>query len=63
MKHGKDFYIDDDVTIKCSDTAIFGDHVAIDKGFYCTTQLEVGDYVHISSYCTVIGGKEASFKM
>ena len=63
MKTGIDFYIDQDVVIKQKDTAIFGNHVAIDKGFYCTTQIDVGDYVHISPYCTVIGGVDAAFKM
>ena len=63
MKHGIDFYINDDVVIKRNETAIFGNHVAIDKGFYCTTQINVGDYVHISPYCTVIGGKDGMFIM
>lgn len=63
MKHGIDFYLNDDVVIKRSDTATFGSHVAIDKGFYCTTQIDVGDYVHISPYCTVIGGKDGHFIM
>ena len=63
MKHGIDFYINDDVTIKVKDSASFGKHVAIDKGFYCTTKLEVGDYVHIAPYCTVIGGKDGKFIM
>jgi acetyltransferase-like isoleucine patch superfamily enzyme len=63
MKTGFDFYINEDVVIKQKDTAIFGNHVAIDKGFYCTTEIIVGDYVHISPYCTVIGGKNGKFHM
>lgn len=47
-----------------SPTAVFtrphlcrvGDHVAIDHGFYCTTAITVGDYVHLGPYVTVIGG-------
>lgn len=39
-----------------------GDHTAIDKGFYCTTQLKIGSYVHISPYVTIIGGKDAYFE-
>lgn len=62
MKTGIDFYMNKDVTIKSNDV-IIGDHVAIDKGFYCTTQLEIGDYVHISAYVTVTGGKEAKLIM
>lgn len=36
-----------------------GNHVALDFGFSCTTQLEVGDYVHISPHVSVVGGKNA----
>lgn len=43
--------------IKRPELVTIGNRVAIDSGFYCTTQLEVGDYVHISPYVTVIGGK------
>ena len=63
MNHGDDFYIHEDVVIKRKTQASFGSHVAIDKGFYCTTQITVGDYVHISPYCTVIGGKDGVFIM
>lgn len=63
MKKGIDVIIDSDIVIKQNDTAVVGNHVAIDKGFYCTTQLIVGDYVHISPYCTVVGGKYGKFIM
>lgn len=63
MKKGIDFFIDKDVYIKHKDKATFGNHVAIDKGFYCTTQLEIGDYVHLAPYTVIIGGKEAKLKM
>ena len=33
MRNGFDFYMNEDVVIKQKDTAIFGNHVAIDKGF------------------------------
>jgi acetyltransferase-like isoleucine patch superfamily enzyme len=36
--------------------------VAIDKGFYCTTNATIGDYVHIGPYVTIIGGKEGNFR-
>lgn len=45
----------DDVVIKDKKLKL-GNNIAIDKGFYCTTRLEVGDYVHISPYVTCIGG-------
>ena len=53
----------EDVFIKNLETAHFGNHVAIDKGFYCTTQIKIGDYVHIAPYTIVIGGNEASLIM
>lgn len=57
--------IGDDVYI--SPTAIFtrqhlvsiGSHVAIDHGVYITTQAEIGDYIHLSPYITVIGGAKS----
>lgn len=52
-----DNYIHDDVEIKHAYTT--GDHTAIDKGFYCTTQLIIGNYVHIGPYVTVIGGQSS----
>jgi len=38
----------------------FGNHIAIDYGFYCTTRLTVGDYVHVSSHVAIIGGAMTS---
>ena len=61
LNHGIDFYIHDDFHISAAPTAVFGDHVAIDKGFYCTTQLEVGDYVHVGPYVAIIGSKKSKF--
>ena len=56
----KDIIIDSDVVFKCSPN-IIGSHIAIDKGFYCTTQITIGNYIHISPYVTCIGGKSGSF--
>jgi acetyltransferase-like isoleucine patch superfamily enzyme len=58
---GNDIIIDDDIVVK-QELLINGSHVAIDKGFYCTTNTTIGDYVHIGPYVTIIGGKEGSFK-
>ena len=58
---GHDVIIDDDIIVK-QELTITGSHVAIDKGFYCTTKASIGDYVHISPYVTIIGGKEGDFK-
>ena len=54
---GIDVIINDFTEIKRSELVKIGNHVAIDWGFYCTTGLEIGDYVHISPYVTCIGGE------
>lgn len=55
----KDLFINRDVEFKVEPT--LGDHVAIDKGVYCTVNATIGDYVHIGPYVTIIGGKKSSF--
>jgi acetyltransferase-like isoleucine patch superfamily enzyme len=42
---------------------MIGDHSSIDFGFYCTSCLSVGDYVHIGPHCSVIGGIVSSLTM
>ncbi len=61
MKTGTDVFLDSDIVIKQKDNCIIGDHIAVDKGFYCTTKLSLGNYIHIGPYVTIIGGKTASF--
>lgn len=56
MKLGKDVVIDPNTRFTRPGLVSIGDHVAIDWGFYCTTALTVGDYVHISPHVAVIGG-------
>lgn len=56
---GKDLFIHRDVEFKIEPTLC--DHIAIDKGVYCTVNVTIGDYVHISPYVTIIGGKKGSF--
>lgn len=58
MKTGIDVIINEWVMFKRPELIEIGNHVAIDWGFYCTTALEIGDYVHISPYVTCIGGKD-----
>lgn len=60
---GKDVRIADDVEIRRPHLVSMYDHIAIDKGFYCTTQLVIGSGIHIAPYVTVIGGAEALFIM
>lgn len=40
-----------------------GNHVAIDSGFYITTAANLGDYIHIAPYVSVIGGERGSLIM
>lgn len=61
MVLGNDVILDTDIVIKQNESTSIGNHVAIDKGFYCTTNLTIGDYVHIGPYVTIIGGKEGVF--
>ncbi len=58
MKLGKDVFMNDNVEITRPELASIGNHVAIDYGFYCTTKLVIGDYVHISPHVAVVGGKD-----
>ena len=55
----KDIFIHKDAEFKIN--PILGDHIAIDKGVYCTVNATIGDYTHISPYVTIIGGKTGEF--
>lgn len=57
MIKGNDVYISDSAEIRRPELCRIGNHVAIDSFFYCTTQLTIGDYVHVSPHVAVIGGK------
>lgn len=57
---GNDVIIDNDVIAK-QKLEVTGSHVAIDKGVYCSTNVFIGSYTHISPYVTIIGGKDSSF--
>jgi dTDP-4-amino-4,6-dideoxy-D-glucose acyltransferase len=60
---GQDVYLSANVEIRRPHLVSVGHHVAIDTGFYCTTQVEIGDYIHIAPYVTVIGGERALLRM
>jgi dTDP-4-amino-4,6-dideoxy-D-glucose acyltransferase len=60
---GEDVYISSNVELRRPQLAFIGKHVAIDSGFYCTTQLQTGDYIHISPQVTVIGGAKAKLTL
>jgi len=53
---GNDVFISGNVEIRRPHLVSIGNHVAIDTGFYLTTSANIGDYVHIAPYVTVIGG-------
>jgi acetyltransferase-like isoleucine patch superfamily enzyme len=57
----KDLVVNKDVFFKNKPKHI-GNHVSIDKGVYCTTEISIGDYVHISPYVTIIGGSLSYFE-
>lgn len=61
--YGKDIFISQNVEIKRPHLVNLGNHIAIDSGFYCTTQLEIADYVHIGPQVTVIGGASGLLKV
>ena len=58
---GTNVYISPSREIRRPQLVNIGNNVAIDSGFYCTTALSIGDYIHIGPYVTVIGGKEGRF--
>ena len=57
----KDLVISKNVEIKRPNLCTYGSPVAIDSFFYCTTGLDIGNYVHISPHVSCIGGKDAKF--
>jgi acetyltransferase-like isoleucine patch superfamily enzyme len=58
----KDLVVNKDVFFKNKPKNI-GNHISIDKGVYCTTEINIGDYVHISPYVTIIGGSSSYFEI
>ena len=61
MISGNDVYINKHTNIKRKHLVIMGNHIAIDYGFHCTTGMVLGDYVHISSHVSCIGGNDGRF--
>lgn len=56
----KDIIVNNDVFFKHEPYNI-GNHISIDKGVYCTVNISIGNYVHISPYVTIIGGSNSNF--
>lgn len=59
--NGEDILIDKDFVYKQS-LNILGSHVSIDKGAYFSTNVTIGEYVHIGPYVTIIGGRKGYFE-
>jgi len=62
-KCGEDVFISANVEIRRPQLVTVGEHVAIDTGFYLTTQAIIGDYIHIAPYVTIIGGAQGLVEM
>ena len=60
---GQEVFISANVEIRRPHLVSVGSHVAIDSGFYCTVAAEIGDYVHIGPYVTVVGGADGLLRM
>ncbi len=62
-KIGHNSFISRNVEIRRPHLVEIGNNVAIDTGFYLTTGAEIGDYIHIAPYITVIGGQSVKLIM
>lgn len=62
-KHGSDVFISGRAEIKRPHLVEIGNHIAIDSGFYCTTAVKMGSYIHIAPQVVVIGGKTGLLQM
>ena len=62
-KVGDDVLIDEDCRIVYPELVEIGSHVALDGFSYISTQVKLGDYIHIARCVTIIGGKLASLTM
>lgn len=61
LKHlGKNVIIGKTVRIRYPELVSIGDNCIIDDFTYISTQLKIGNYVHISSGCKIIGGRNSN---
>jgi galactoside O-acetyltransferase len=56
---GSDVYINETAIIKRPNLCDIGSHTAIDNGVTISTELIMGDYIHIAPYVVVIGGADS----
>ena len=59
MKQGIDVRISPQAILTHPKLVTIGDHVAIDHFVVISTALEMGDYIHIAPFCSIIGGKHS----
>lgn len=62
MITGIDVFISPLANITRPQLVIIGDCVAIDPFVHCTTQLIIGNHVHISPHVSIIGGENGIFQ-
>lgn len=60
---GEDVRISHLAVLRRPELVALGNHVSIDEFFVCSTALEIGDHVHISTHVSVIGGAQGLLKM
>lgn len=58
-KQGEDVFINEHCIIKRPHLCEIGSHNAIDNGVTISTQLIMGDYIHIAPFVVVIGGEKS----
>lgn len=60
---GEDVRIDDMCRITRPNLVELGNHIAIDMCVYASTQMVLGDYIHIAPHVSIIGGAESKLVM
>ena len=56
---GEDVFISDLALIKNPELVSIGHHVAIDNGVTISTEIQIGDYIHIAPHVVFIGSKNS----
>jgi dTDP-4-amino-4,6-dideoxy-D-glucose acyltransferase len=56
---GEDVFINENCVIKRPHLCQIGSHNAIDNGVTISTELDMGDYIHIAPFVVVIGGEKS----
>jgi len=56
---GVDVFINENALIKKPHLCQIGSHIAIDNGVTISTELIMGDYIHIAPFVVVIGGEKS----